>query len=554
MPTWTSRPRTTPALTADIVVVGAGAAGCALAARVAAESDARVLVVEDGPWVRDPVVQVPKGFVQAMQRKALAHRYEAFPVDVGPIETWLRGRGVGGSTLINGTIWMRGEQHLYDRMAGSLGPEWGWEQWRAAFEHLESALPVTVGPIDGQVPRLMLDALARCGVPVVTDIRRVHGPRAAPVCSTIDQGRRAAASRLLRPGLHAGTVRVLPEQRALRVVLERGPDGLPRATGVAVRTRHGETMVHHARRAVVLCAGTVETPLLLERSGIGAPAVLRDAGVDTVVPSAQVGEGLREQRAITVKAQVQDGWGLNHRLTGRNLGRELARYAALRTGPVATGPYDLVASIATRGTEPDVQVMLAQLSTDAGGLDPADYSGVMMQAFPITPTSTGSVHLHAAVDAPPRVTAPLVTSVADIEAAGRGLAVVRRVLASDPLARIVIREELPGDAVPPGDLAAAALFAHESGSGIYHAVGTCAAGPDEGAVVDPSLRVRGVAGLRVADLSAVPWHPSGGTAAVAMALGHLAGGWLVADLGVSAAAARRPTPGGGRSTGTGRCP
>lgn len=543
MPSWSPSPRATPALTADVIVVGAGAAGCALAARLVELTEWRVLLVEDGAWAHDPLVHVPKGFVQTMQRRSLTHRYEAVPQDVGPIETWLRGRGVGGSTLVNGTMWLRGERHLHDRLAASLGEHWAWEGWRAAYEHLETVLPVTVGPIDGEVPRLMLDALGHGGLRVVADPRRASGARAAPVCATVSGGRRATAGRLLRPGMRDGRLRVLAEQRALRVVVEGSAPA--RATGVTVRTQRGEVVTHRALRAVVCCAGALESPLLLERSGIGDPEVLADAGIPSLVANPAVGEGLREQRAVTVKARVRDGLGHNHRLTGPGLTREVARYLTSRRGPLATGPYDLAATIATDGSDPDVQLLLAQLSTDASGLAPAAHAGVMMQGYPLRPTSTGSVHVGDAPEAPPRVRAPLVTTAVDRATAARALAAARAVLATEPLRSIVIREELPGDAVPAADASAAGDFARDSGSGIFHAVGTCAAGTGGDSALDPGLRVRGVDGLRVADLSALPWHPSGGTGAVAMALGRLAAGWMVADAAVDAAAAR-PFPRAGR--------
>ncbi|WP_313815631.1 GMC family oxidoreductase [Citricoccus sp.] len=514
-------------LTADILVVGAGAAGCATAAALAEDPDLRVLLVEAGPWNPNPLVAVPKGFVRTMFDPRISLEYPAFPApEPGPVDVWRRGRGVGGSTLINGTMYLRGESHLYDGLAEHLGPDWSWSAFGRAFDHLEAVLPVPPPPSEpspeppSAVLRALIAGLGETGVPFVPDVRAAVGPRVGGTPATLQGGKRRSAATLLRPGLRAGNLRVLTGQTTVRV-LTAGD----RAVGVETVTADGGRIRHHARYQVVLTAGTVETPPLLERSGIGDPDRLRHLGIDTVVAAPRVGEGLREQRGATVKARIRPGLGLNSTLgTTRGLLGAAVQYLVARTGPLASGPYPLAASVdSTGGNRPDLQLLLTDVSTDGTGLAPADHAGLMIQAYALSPYSTGSVHaVSTDLRRPPHVRAPLLEDLRDRAAASHALTAARAVLAAPALSGVVIGEDLPGASVTDGDDEAAAAFVRTSGGGIYHAVGTCAAGGPE-AVVDEHLRVRGIDGLHVADLSALPAHPSGGTAAVAMALGHLAG-------------------------------
>lgn len=198
---------------------------------------------------------------------------------------------------------------------------------------------------------------------------------------------------------------------------------------------------------------------------------------------------------------------------------------------VAASVLSTVAGPGPGGGRPDLQLLLTQLATDGTGLTPAPHAGLMLQAYPLVPTSTGSVHASGpSVDDVPRIAAPLVGSEDDEVLVERALQAARRLLGTTALADLAVEELLPGDAVPAGAVGAAADFARGSGGGIFHAVGTCAAG-GAGAVLDERLRVRGVEALRVADLSAMPRHTSGASAAVALALGTLSGGWLAEDLG-----------------------
>lgn len=531
--------RRTDPRAADVIVVGAGAAGSAVTARLLA-SGHRVLLVEAGRRRSGLLVNMPKGFVRTMADPDLAYMYESHPAGAdgapgraggnedGPVETWLRGKGLGGSTLVNGTMYLRGEPHLYDDLAAELGPDWSWSAFEAAFESVERRLRLPAPGRDADrsaALRALAAGLVRAGAPFTEDVRSGVGPRSGWTPSSIRDGHRVTAFRLISDSTARGMLTVATGRRVVRVLL----DGR-RTAGVEVLTDQEELVRQHAPQ-VVLTAGAIETPQILERSGIGDPERLRSVGIEPRIPSPRVGEGLREQRGATVKLRTHDGLGANAGLRGTGLVRSAIRYAARGTGPLATGPYDLVASFdSSGGRRPDLQMLLTEIMTGDDGLSPAPHAGVMAQAFALTPHAIGSVHAAGPdPDAPPELRGPLLGDPRDRAAAARAVEAVRRVLGAPEVDEIAVVEEAPAGMVPAGDDDAAARYVRDTGGAIFHSVGTAAAG-GEGAVLDERLRVRGVEGLRAADLSALPFHTSGGTAAVAMALGHLAGGWLDGDL------------------------
>jgi choline dehydrogenase-like flavoprotein len=302
--------------------------------------------------------------------------------------------------------------------------------------------------------------------------------------------------------------------------------------GVQVRHRDATHEVR-ARREVILAAGTVETPLLLERSGVGAAAVLRRAGFAVTVESPNVGERVIEHRGLTVHARLHPGLGDNERL-GSTRRRALAGagYLLTRRGPIARGPYDLVGALRSDPGQPrpDVQFLFTPMSTDltTSALRLAPYPGLMLSGYPLRPTTHSSVHVSGPrPDDAPLIAARALLTASDRRVTGRILAALRTILAAPPVADLVVAEESPGPAVAKPDQAVA--YARATGTGVYHAVGSCAMGPDADDVVDARLRVRGVAALRVVDASVFAAMPSGNTAAPVLALAHRAADLIRAD-------------------------
>jgi choline dehydrogenase-like flavoprotein len=284
-----------------------------------------------------------------------------------------------------------------------------------------------------------------------------------------------------------------------------------------------------ARKQVILSAGTVETPLLLERSGIGRPDVLRRAGVDVRAESPNVGERLIEQRMVTLQVRLTGNMGATRRLnTVPKQGWEGFRYLFTRSGPIATGGYDLVSQFKSAPDldRPDIQGIFAPVALDTGSpaTKLASYSGARFSGYQMHPTTTSSVHLSGQLPGnPPVIDARFLEDDADRKAIAPVVDIARELFAKAPLADHVAGEDYPGPAVSgPDDVVRYAL---DTGTGLYHAVGASAMGPDAGDVVDPRLRVRGVTGLRVVDASVLPVHVAGNTAAPTMAVA-----WIAADL------------------------
>jgi choline dehydrogenase len=273
----------------------------------------------------------------------------------------------------------------------------------------------------------------------------------------------------------------------------------------------------------------VETTLLLERSGIGRPDVLHRAGVDIRVESPNVGERVIEQRAVGMQVRLKGNIGPTQRLnTVPKQGWEGFKYLLTGSGPIATGGYDLVSQFKSSPDldRPDIQGIFVPMALEGGSqaMKLARHSGVMFAGYQMRPATRSSVHISGRrPENPPVISARFLEDDADRTATAAVLGIAREVFAKGPLADYVLDEEFPGPAVSsPGEVVRYAL---DTGSGIYHAVGASAMGPEADDVVDPQLRVRGVTGLRVVDASVLPGQVAGNTQAPTMAVA-----WIAADL------------------------
>lgn len=513
--------------TYDYVVVGAGAAGCALASRLVVEAGVTVLLVEDGGPGRSPLLAVPRAFYFTLRSKRYTHHYPTRPGD-GPAEAWTRGRGVGGSTLVNGMMYVRGAAADFDALEAAGNPGWGAERVLAAYARIERVLGVTVPSSGDEVTDALFEAAGVHGLRRTDNFNASDDERIGFTPATIRGGRRVSAAAFLAPVRHGHGLTVMTRARVDRVLL----DGT-RAVGVSARHR-GQLVELRARREVILAAGSIGSPLLLERSGIGRPDVLAAAGVTTVVESPNVGEQVVEQRAVSLQVRFRERHGTTERLNTRPKQLlEGARYLATRRGPIATSGYDVVSAFRSSPDveRPDVQGVWVPMALDETSVKMklAPYSGLLFTGYALRPTTTSSIHLGGSdPDVPPVIDQRYLQHEAERAATGSILNHARGVISTSPLADLVSAEVFPGAGVTtPDDTVAYALAA---GGGIYHAVGSCAMGPADDDVVDAHLRVRGVEGLRIADASVLPQQVSGNSAAPAMAVGWLAGELIIHGL------------------------
>lgn len=523
--------------TFDYVIVGAGGAGAVLAARLSEDPTTSVLLVERGGKGFNPLLYIPKGFFFTLQSDKLTTTYTSQPFPSGDTELWQRGRVLGGSTAVNGMMYVRGQRSDYDALAAAGNPGWGWDRVLPAFRALEdhslgaSATRGSGGPVGVTVPtetddetvQLFLESAQKAGWRYVDDINAQDEQQVGFTPSTIKDGiRQSTANTFLWAARHRKNLTVATDTTVGRLRFDGN-----RAVGVTAR--HRDQLVEYtARKEVIVSAGAIETPMLLERSGIGRGDVLSNAGVALRVESPNVGERVIEQHGVGVQVRFKRPIGRTLALSSKvKQMTQGARYLLTRRGPVGTAGYDLMAHIksAPELDRPDIQVVATPFGLDfSTGLNPSKEPGMYLLGYQIRPNTHSSVHISdAEAGSAPTIHANYFEDHEDRRVTGSIVDRLRDVLAQEPLAGEIAFEEFPGSAVQTPEQAV--RFAHSPGSTIYHAVGSAAMGPNDDDVVTSDLRVRGVEGLRVADISVLPTQVSGNTAAPAMAIG-----WLAADL------------------------
>jgi choline dehydrogenase len=538
----------------DYVVVGAGAAGCVLAGRLAAAREQpSVLLVEYGGRARNPLLHVPKGFYYTLRGNRYLYRYVTGPVGpAGQDEVWLRGRVLGGSAAVNGMMWMRGAPADWDGLAERGNPGWSWAQAGPAYQAIEKhslgpgaargtggPLGISVTDTGDQVTRAILDSAVSYGWERVADANASDTERIGFTPSTIAHGRRTTSyDAFVRPVLRRqATDRAARRGRGLTIATRTRAVALTFAgrhvTGVTTIDAKGAVRAVAARREVIICAGTVETPLLLERSGIGHPGLLRQHGLELRAESPNVGERVIEQRGAALQVTLNSAAAPSKLSTRTGQLAEALHWLADGRGLLSTGGYDLVCQFKSSpaAPRPDVQGLFVPMALDTASKEMklARHPGILFMAYPLRPQTTSSVHISgASPDDAPVIDARFLDTEADQAAIGPVLAIARAVLAEPPAAALIQAEEFPGPAVStPADTVRYALA---TGTGIYHAVGSAAMGPADEDVTDPQLRVRGVTGLRVADASVLPGQLSGNTGAPATLVGYRAADLVLSDL------------------------
>ncbi len=526
----------------DYIIVGAGAAGSVLANRLSEDRRTRVLLLEYGGGDKNPMHYVPKGFFYTLRGDRYSYHYRTQPVGPsGQIEDWTRGKVLGGSTTVNGMMWTRGSSADFDGLAERGNPGWGWDQVLPAYRAMENhslgasetrgadgPLGVSVVESHDEVVTAILGSAQSRGWARVEDINDSDIERVGFTPSTIRNGRRTSAySAFVRPVRDRPNLTIQTHTRAGLLLFEG-------KRVVGVRTRRGnQTMDHRAHREVIISAGTIETPLLLERSGIGRGDLLRAVGIDPFVESPHVGERVIEQRGVAAQMRLKRQIGPTQELnTLPKQAWEGLKYLVGHHGPIATGGYDLMAQFKSDpGMErPDIQGLFVPMALDTSGasMKLAKHSGIMFMGYQLRPTTSGSIHLSGRQpEDPPIIEARFLEDEGDRQATATILETARAVLGQGPIADYILDEEYPGPAVSSRE----EVLRHslDTGGGIFHAVGSAAMGPHDDDVVDPRLRVRGVEGLRIADASVLPTQVSGNTAAPTMAVGWIAADLILAD-------------------------
>ena len=517
------------AATADYVVIGAGTAGCILANRLTENGRYSVLLLEAGPADRYPWLHIPIGYAKTMfhPRYNWGFYTEPEPELNGRRIYWPRGKVLGGSSAINGLIYVRGQPQDYDVWAQAGNAGWGWSDVLPYFRKLEGnergddeyhggSGPLACSDIHDR-PEIM-EAIIRSanelGVPTTTDF---NGPEQEGVgyyqLFTRNGRRCSTATGYLRPARKRPNLTVQTQAFVERIRFEG-------RRAVAVEYRHGgRKTVARAGREVILAAGAVQSPQLLELSGVGQPGLLRDKGIEVVADLPGVGEALQDhlqfrlmfrcRKPITTNDELAHWW----RRTAIGI-----RYLVSRSGPMAIGINH--AGLFTRvlpGSEtPDIQFHFAALTADVAAGKPHRFPGFTFSVCQLRPTSRGSIHIRSADPREaPAIRANYLTTELDWQCALAGVRFARALAHTRSMDAYTEEDYRPGpEAVTDEDLKE---FCRNSGATIFHPSCTCRMGNDPGSVVDSRLKVHGLEGLRVVDCSIMPNLVSGNTnAPVAM--------------------------------------
>jgi len=534
--------------TFDYVIVGAGTAGCVLANRLSADGRHRVLLLEAGGRDNYPWIHVPVGYLFTINnpRTDWCFQTEPEPGLNGRSIGYARGKVLGGSSSINAMIYMRGQRSDYDHWAALGNRGWGWDDVLPIFRRSEDyqhgadafhgvggELRVEERRVNWEILDAWRDAAQVCGIPRIEEFNRGDNFGNAYFQMNQRRGVRWSGARgFLRPALTRSNLTVWTRVQAERILFERS-DGRLRASGVRVRSGRDAAVEVLATREVVLAAGAIGSPQLLQCSGVADPDRLRALGIEPLHGLPGVGLNLQDHLQIRTIYRVSDTVTLNRRarsLVGKALmGLE---YLLFRTGPLTMPPSQLGAFARSDPGQPSANIEwhVQPLSLDRFGEPLHPYDAITPSVCNLRPSSRGSVWIRSPDPAVAPAIAPNYLATPDDEqVAVDALRMTRRIMAAAPLARFRPEELKPGPALQSD--AALLDAARDLGTTIFHPVGTCRMGQDPMAVVDDRLRVHGVSRLRVIDASVMPTITSGNTNAPTVMIAEQGAAFMLADAG-----------------------
>ena len=535
----------------DYIVSGAGSAGAAVAGRLSENGRHRVLLLEAGPPDTNPWIHIPLGFAKTYVDPRVNWKFESAPQpQLGNRRIYApRGKTLGGSSSINGMVYMRGHPRDYDdwRQRGCEG--WDWDsvlpffkkaqnQQRGAAELPDPELHGIGGPLtvsdniaNGELPDAMIRAAEALGIPRNSDF---NGPTQEGAgyyqTTTANRRRWSTAKAYLEPAKNRANLEIRTNCQATRVIVENN-----RAVGVEYRSSRGlETA--RAHREIIVCGGAYGSPQLLQLSGIGPAEHLRDMGIDVIHDLPAVGSNLHDHFGIYLMWRCAKAITMND--LENSWPRKIAagiRYGLFRDGPMALS--GIRAGVFTRSDprleRPDIQINLLEWSTRERSRDrviPHDFPGFTLGPVHLNPDGRGTVRL-ASPDplAEPKITFGFLSSEYDMRALVAGVKLARQIAAQPAMAAYNAGEIVPGgDKISDAELE---QFVRDTGVTNHHPTSSCAMGTGTNSVVDARLRVHGITGLRVADASIMPSVVAGNTNAPSIMIGEKCAAMVLEDAG-----------------------
>lgn len=511
----------------DYIIVGAGTAGCVLANRLSANAGTSVLLIEAGGKDDYFWIDIPVGYLYTIgnPRTDWCYTTEPTPGLNGRSIGYARGKVLGGCSSINAMIYMRGQRSDYDHWAQLGNRGWSWNDVLPVFRQSEDyqhgadefhgaggELRVEERRVDWEILDAWREAAAENGIPKIAEFNRGENFGNAYFQMNQRRGVRWSASKaFLRPVQHRRNLQVLTNAHVESVTTRRDGAAVI-AAGVSVVASGARERIA-ARREVILSAGSIGSPQILQLSGIGRPELLAAHGIESVCDLPGVGENLQDHLQIRQIWQVANTRTLNAR--ARSLPGKVAmglEYLLFRTGPLTMPPSQLGAFAKSRPEleTPDLEWHVQPLSLDKFGDALHRFDAITPSVCNLRPSSRGHVRIRSADSAdPPAIDPNYLATESDLDTAVAGIRLTRRIMQSAALARFEPREWKPGADIESED--ALRTAAGGLGTTIFHPVGTCKMGHDAMAVVDDELAVRGVRSLRVIDASIMPTITSGNT-------------------------------------------